>query len=314
MRCARAALAWLATLALLQTATSARAVIIDSGDGSGNLAPPRELTAWRNLGTSARKDLGVVYLGDGWVLTAYHVGVSSVVLRGITYPPDYRTAQRVPNPDGSLTDILLYRIRGAPDLPDLPHLELTDATPRIGTEAVLIGRGRDRGERFHWIQGSGAGLKGWHWAPGTARRWGTNLIEGSGVWVPIGPSSTRALMTVFDPRSNPTATHHEMQAALGDSGGALFVKDGGDYALAGLVFAVSTFPGQPDDTAVYGNATYAADLAFYRDAILAIVRPQPALDVVPVGPSDAGSRTEAAPPEGASRVADPERPEGPIGP
>ena len=66
----------------------------------------------------------------------------------------------------------------------------------------------------------------------------------------------------------------EMQAVAGDSGGGLFYKNGTDWELAGILMAVGTSSGQPDDTAVYGNLTHAADLSRYRDQIVAII-PEP---------------------------------------
>jgi len=81
----------------------------------------------------------------------------------------------------------------------------------------------------------------------------------------------------------------EAQGILGDSGGGVFnLNTAGtpspldDYwELAGSIVTVGTFSGQPGNTAVYGNATYAVDISQYRTAILnTIPEPQIALLVL----------------------------------
>jgi hypothetical protein len=68
----------------------------------------------------------------------------------------------------------------------------------------------------------------------------------------------------------------EAQALIGDSGGGLFHKrTDGMWELTGILDAISTFNGQPGQTAVYGNATVAIDIATYQAQIAAII-PEPA--------------------------------------
>ena len=45
--------------------------------------------------------------------------------------------------------------------------------------------------------------------------------------------------------------------------------------LAGIMGAIGTFSGQPSGTAVFGDITYAVDIASYQSAILAAI-PEPA--------------------------------------
>src|SRR5205823_6655885 len=72
-----------------------------------------------------------------------------------------------------------------------------------------------------------------------------------------------------------SATADEAQVADGDSGGAVFYKDPtSGWELAGIVNAKGAFTNQPSDTAIYGNASYLADIATYRDQIIAVV-PEP---------------------------------------
>ena len=62
----------------------ARAVIIDSGDGTGNTSAPADDPGWAHVGN--RGGLTAIYLGNGWVLTANHVGIGDVTFDGILYP------------------------------------------------------------------------------------------------------------------------------------------------------------------------------------------------------------------------------------
>jgi hypothetical protein len=80
---------------------------------------------------------------------------------------------------------------------------------------------------------------------------------------------THAFETAFDLAGLP----EESQAVVGDSGGGVFVKRGSQWQLAGVLFAINVFEGQPSSTAVFGDRTYAADLAHYRDQILGIMNP-----------------------------------------
>jgi hypothetical protein len=54
----------------------------------------------------------------------------------------------------------------------------------------------------------------------------------------------------------------------------VFIKDGGVWELAGVMFAIGEYAGQPAELALYGNLTYAADLASYRSQIIEIARPE----------------------------------------
>ena len=103
-------------------------------------------------------------------------------------------------------------------------------------------------------------------------RWGTNVVESiepdvdSGTWV------TDSFATNF----SRSGTVDECQGANGDSGGAVFIKNAGTWELAGVMHTIGVFPEQVDDleeTALYDNLTYAADLSKYRTQILDIITP-----------------------------------------
>ena len=243
----------LLALGLAAQAAPARAVIISSGDGTGNTGAAPGSSAHLYAGRIG--NLSAVYLGDGWVLTANHVATGPVTLSGVTHAFVPGTAVRLDHAPGVPTDLKLFRI--ATD-PGLTTLTIASATPPLGSAALLFGNGRNRGAPVTW-----AGESGFAWAPGNTLRWGTNQVEQVGVDVNLNGSRIRSLFFEFD-AGLPTA--HEAMAATGDSGGPVFVGT----PLAGLLYAISSFDGQPAQTALYGNAAVAADLSYYRPAILAV--------------------------------------------
>ena len=98
-------------------------------------------------------------------------------------------------------------------------------------------------------------------------RWGTNLVFASAHRSERGRIVTRAFAMRFDPGD----TRLEAQAAVGDSGGAAFIEREGRFELAGILIAVAGYPGQPPETALYGNLTTAADLSVYRRTLAALL-------------------------------------------
>ena len=71
-------------------------------------------------------------------------------------------------------------------------------------------------------------------------------------------------------------TPHEAQAALGDSGGPVFAKNGdGEWELVGIMISISQRQNQRRNLTVYGNATYAVDIHAYREQIEKIVASSP---------------------------------------
>jgi len=239
----------------------ARAVIIDSGDGTGNTSAPAEDPGWAHVG--ARGGLTAIYLGNGWVLTANHVQVGDVTFDGILYPAVANSHIRLENDDASLPDLGVYRIDPSPELPILP---IRATTPPVDTAVIMIGKGRNRGSATSWDPDGPAGpYDGYEWGLGMAMRWGTNLVEGFSRAV-----NTECFYTDFT-EGEPS---HEAQAATGDSGGAVFIENGDTWEIAGVLLAIGPYEEQPAETALYGNSTYAADLALYRDQIIAIARPE----------------------------------------
>jgi hypothetical protein len=75
----------------------------------------------------------------------------------------------------------------------------------------------------------------------------------------------------FSMEFRPGGTDHEAQAAVGDSGGAVFTFAGGRWRLAGVIVSIGVMEGQENGTALPGNLTNAADISVYRAQILRLL-------------------------------------------
>ena len=235
----------------------AQAVIIETGDGTGNVTAPPDDPGWANLGT--RGSTTAVYLGRRWVLTANHVGAGDVVFEGQTYSPVPGSAIRFENPDTSQADLMVFKIFGDPGL---PRLNIPSFPPVVGDPLTAIGNGRNRGSATTFM-----GLGGYDWGSGNSMRWGTNLVSEIDLLV----DTTNSFAATFTDPLDPSATVDEAAGANGDSGGGFFIKVGGDWYLAGTLFAISRYTDQPSTTSIYDNKLFAVDLSFYRDDILAVI-------------------------------------------
>ena len=104
-------------------------------------------------------------------------------------------------------------------------------------------------------------------------RWGTNTVGSVSEWIANDYGDTNVVSTTFNYEGSDST---EAQAVYGDFGGGLFHKNGATWELTGLMMGVAGFSGQPDpeENAVFGDTTFAADLSFYRPQIMAIV-PEP---------------------------------------
>jgi hypothetical protein len=270
---------------------------------------PEDDFGWNNVGI-LRNGTGI-YLGDRWMLSAAHVGVSSVVFPELgTFEPIASTRYQLSNPPGRrLTkpaDLILFQLANDPGL---PPLDVLSTTPSVGTEVRVVGDGLDaddhrtywdvtqRGATWTWTEtappGDYSGLK--TVGPGLLR-WGSNLVEeeesfkkefDDDILTVLVSSSTEtlSLLTEFDDDASnsdddvvtaggSSATDYESQAVLRDSGGGMFVKVDGIWKLAGAILSVEGHRNQPDvtRTAIFGNLTYYADMATYADQIRSRVR------------------------------------------
>ena len=280
---------WLILALALLLSARADALVLDSVDQTPTTSPPTpasEDPGWNHVGRIVATT--GIYLGNGWVLTAAHVGTADPQFQSVIYPvvPGSDVQFHNPDPPYALVDLKAFRIDPSPNL---PLLKIRDTTPPDNASLTMIGRGFWRGATTSW-----SGHDGYLWSGVMGMRWGTNRVAtpGSGF-----VSGNWTFWTDFT-KVSLGGTTHEAQAATGDSGGAVFIKNGGTWELAGVLFAVFPYEGQPDQTALYGNYTFAIDLAVYRDQLIEVTRPECANEVDDDGddlvdwPDDPGCTSE----------------------
>ncbi|MFV1995946.1 MAG: hypothetical protein ACC661_10975, partial [Verrucomicrobiales bacterium] len=121
-------------------------------------------------------------------------------------------------------------------------------------------------------------------------RWGTNITTNAGGGSPtttLGDGTVVFRVDFDEPATNPPAgvpppgqwlSSNEGQGGTGDSGGGLWTLDGSAWELSGVMVAIgrpSTPSTPPALSSVFGDVTYSANIASYRDSIIAIMIPEP---------------------------------------
>jgi len=264
------------------SSTSSFAVVIGSGNGSGNTNAPSGSNGdlgWNYVGMvngASGVYLGA-YGGANWVLTANHVGFGDFTLDGTTYSEIVGSGRQI----GSI-DLYAYQITvgQGTGLSLLSNLTLAGTSPAAGETLTMIGNGKNRAaSETYWAVNTSStpwtwnessppfyNASGYKQLSSSTKRWGSNQADGV-----VTVNSTSMIQTTFDQ----SGISNEAQAAVGDSGGGVFVlMNNGSYQLAGIMDLVAKYSGQPDNTAVFGNVTYSIDVASYRSAILNSV-PEP---------------------------------------
>src|SRR5688572_9522920 len=278
-----AAAATAAIGALASFTVPAHGAIVGVSTGTQNITAPADTPGFNNV---ARYQVGsAVYLGNRWLLTAEHVhgGVDTQPITFSDAPGSASYSQEgagiqltYPGAGGGPTDLALIRISQDPGLPQLQF----GAPPTAGTPIVMAGFGRNRESTLTrwnsntkpWTEASNGNQVGYKYAPGTTKRWATNVIsplndEGA-ITIEYDTESTylgkASLIGADFTRSGGTPS--EGIVANGDSGGALFANN----RLIGIPLYLGLFEDQPDETAVFGNFAYFANLARYVDQIATI--------------------------------------------
>jgi hypothetical protein len=180
-----------------------------------------------------------VYLGNGWVLTAGHVGVHDFSLNGTSYAVISGTAHTFTTTNGSTTgtaDLSLFQVSNPPNL---AALTLGSTAPGIFTsKTVMIGYGGGQGES-----------------------WGYNTVTANNDAISVSGFYSITFVTAYGfPASN--VSH----VVGGDSGGAAFINVNGNWQLAGILEALDN-----------NNGSYMVQLSTYYSDITAITAvPEPA--------------------------------------
>jgi hypothetical protein len=286
MKCA--ALPVLTFLGLIQFAGAVVQV-----SGSANNTAPSGQPYFQNIGTL--NGASAIYLDNGWVMTANHVASSlpaSVKFGGVDYVTESGSFQRLNNPFPSLstfTDIVLFRLSVAPPL---LGLGIATATPTVGSQVMMIGNGRIQEStttEWNYTQNPGPADDTWmETSPGGGNivgfktnstqevRWGENVVSQNLFTVNVGTVPAPVDVISYATEFNDGALANEAQGVVGDSGGGVFAYDGSSWQLTGMIYAVNLHENQPNgaQTAVFGDQTLIADLAYYQPQIMTII-PEP---------------------------------------
>lgn len=270
-------LAWLVALALLSV--PARAVLV-IGATSANESAPGDDPGWNAVATISGSGgaATAIFLGNaggyGWFLTANHVVLTGNTLNiGSSSFTSFADVQQI-----GTADLKVFRVNT--EVVGVTAVTLANSAPPVNSDVIMIGNGV-AGAAATWDTSTdpwvkpGTGAEGFEWTGSHIKRWGTNTIDTTSLTV-LG---TASMATDFDNVSG------EAQGALGDSGGAVFYKNGPDWELVGLIFAVGvtdgtsyfgSFPGQPSGTSIFSltgspnskSVTFSALISGYRDDIL----------------------------------------------
>jgi len=170
-------------------------------------------------------------IGSQYFITAQHIGVSgsptfTSVADSTVYSIDAAANGNIGYWDIAGTDLRIYKINESFST----YAPLYTGSSEVGMEVVVFGRGGPRGAEVT-LEGD---LKGWlHTGSDGVVRWGENDVSG----ITAGPFGGDLLRMSFDPMGG----QNEATLSVGDSGGAVFVNDGGVWKLAGINYGVDGF-------------------------------------------------------------------------
>ena len=235
----------LALLALLAFAPVAGGVILyRTGDPAANTTEPTGSLAgsgWQYEGNFGNF-LGTA-IAPHYFLTAKHLGSgpTQFFFHGVSYT----TVHSFPD---SSSDLTIFEVAGTLPL----YAPLYTRSDEVGQHLVVIGRGTQRGTG-RMVNGE---LRGWQYGPtDSVQRWGENEVASI-----VGGR----LYALFDQAGLPQEGH----LSAGDSGGGVFLKDGGVWKLAGINSDVDTFASGPDGGGPYTAALFDERGSYRSDGTL----------------------------------------------
>lgn len=210
-----------------------KAIVFEAtGDPGHNTTAPTGAFAnsgWQYEGTYGSY-LGTM-IAPQYFITAQHIGTqgttftSSGIFNGgsdITYNIDTAANGGLGYWDISGTDLRLFKIQGTFST----YAPLYTGSSEVGMTMEINGRGGPRGADVI----VGGTLQGWEaTSPDGVARWGSNTVSS------IYSSAVGNLLTATFSASG---TAEEATLSNGDSGGGVFVNDGGIWKLAGVNYSV----------------------------------------------------------------------------
>ena len=243
---ARIATLLLVTLIACATPGARAVILLGTGDPEANTTAPTGPLAgsgWQYQGAFG------VFLGTPiaprFFITAKHVWGSSLVYNGTTY-----TLEQAYNEPFS--DFTIWRVAG--QFPSFAPLY--SGSDETGRPLVVFGRGHQRGAPVF----KESTLRGWLWGGGDARqRWGENVVTS----IVNGGLLNDFVYATFDSTGSPNEAH----LAAGDSGGAVFINEGGLWKLAGISYAVDgPFFSDAAGNGGFNGALFDARGFYYQDS------------------------------------------------
>lgn len=225
--------AWTATLRRLMllagalmawTEASLHAVILyDTGDPLANTTAPTGIyqdSGWDFQGTYGGF-LGTK-IAPQYFITAQHFGLAGGNVFDGTYTIDTSANGGVGYWNISGTDLRVFKINEVFST----YAPIYTGSSEVGMAVVVFGRGGPRGSEVMM----GSDLKGWyHTGADGVMRWGNNDVSSV-----VNFGNGDLLRMSFDPISG----QNEATLSSGDSGGGVFVNDGGVWKLVGINYGV----------------------------------------------------------------------------
>ncbi|HTH46233.1 MAG TPA: hypothetical protein VMB21_01855 [Candidatus Limnocylindria bacterium] len=213
-----------AVLLAALAAPAAHAVIfLSTGDPTHNTTDPGDGSGWQYEG-GFDGVLGTA-VAPGYFLTAKHVGGGVGDLFNYNGTA-YTTVAKFNSPSSDLT---LWQVSGTFS----SYAPLYSGTDEVGKQLVDVGRGTQRGDAVTVAGASPTDVRGWLWGPGDGvQRWGRGYVGNS---ANFGTGLGDMLVVPFDRTSGIPDT---MTLSNGDSGGGVFIQEGGVWKLAGINYGV----------------------------------------------------------------------------
>lgn len=258
--------------ATLLSGPPASALIFASPENEPTDERPTDFPNWEHVTQRRYQGPTVIYLGSGHAMTARHVGMGEIIIGGEIVAPVSGSKRTLLNANGSPADAMIFKLKEVPSLDAYPTLPIARTPLQPGEDILIIGFGKNR-EKVVELERDGRQEYAFTWSKKGRKRWGTNRVESRSEFLAQDPFRTRAVSFDFDRPFSPRSTRFEAQAAIGDSGGAVFVKRDGAWLLGGMMISVSGRARKPQASSTYGDSTHAVDLSHYRDQVLRWTRP-----------------------------------------
>ncbi|MDE0834974.1 MAG: hypothetical protein OSA84_01320 [Akkermansiaceae bacterium] len=250
----------------------AHAIILFGKNNSANLTDPATGAPYASVGKltdGLHTTIGGsgIYLGNGYVLTANHVGpFTSITFDGSTY---YDHDGATPVQVAAGVDMKILRLTTTPTV---GAVSIYTGSSELNNNATIVGWGVGRDP----ATAVNSTVVPWGNVATSDKRWGLNVPKATAN-ISHGSGSFSALVTVLGGNSQPNQGLGADEAAvtLNDSGSGMFQFLGGNWHLTGLTTNVetadsSTF-GQDRTNFSRGDFNYFARISTYSTQINALV-------------------------------------------